>query len=454
MQLKTYQEKVLDRLDRYLEALGNKRKELEEYAAFQQSRGQTADVRDFCKDTWYALNAEHLLPTVRDDRGRARIPPYVERHDGLHRPIPNICFKVPTAGGKTLLAAHALARIATDYFRAQTGFVLWVVPSDAIYRQTWKHLADREHSYRQILERASGGRVKLLQKGDNFTKSDVAEYLCVLVLMLQSSARQSREQLRIFRDTGRFSSFFPDVDDDPANQRVLEAIPNLQINAADELLPELLRGLSIKHSLGNVLRIVRPIVVIDEGHRAYSEIARAALAAFNPRFILELSATPNMREWHSNILVDVPGTALKDEQMIKLPINIANFGNADWKYTLANAKEKLEELEREAQALRVRQGYYLRPIMLVRVDRTGKEQRDGVHVHAEDARAYLIDHLGARPDAIRVKSATTDELGDEDSRSELCPVRYIITKDACAKVGIVRSPTSSRSSRTPPHRRR
>jgi type III restriction enzyme len=262
------------------------------------------------------------------------VPHFVERRDGLERPIPNICFKVPTAGGKTLLAAHALERIAIDYFRAQTGFMLWVVPSDAIYRQTWKQLANREHPYRQILERASGGRVKLLEKGDNFTDRDVAEYLCVMVLMLQSSARQTKEQLRLFRDTGRFSSFFPDVDDDPANRALLAATPNLEVNAGDELLPEPLRGLSLKHSLGNVLRIVRPIVLIDEGHRAYSDIARTTLASFNPRFLLELSATPNIRQWHSNILVDVPGTALKDAQMIKLPINIANFANADWKHTL------------------------------------------------------------------------------------------------------------------------
>jgi len=79
---------------------------------------------------------------------------------------------VPTGGGKTLLAAAALERIQTNCFKRQTGFALWVVPSDAIYRQTWKNLANREHPYRQILERASGGRVKMLEKEDAFTKAD------------------------------------------------------------------------------------------------------------------------------------------------------------------------------------------------------------------------------------------------------------------------------------------
>ncbi len=44
-----------------------------------------------------------------------------------------------------------------------TGFLLWLVPTKAIYTQTWDAFRNREHPYRQILERASGGRVKLFQ---------------------------------------------------------------------------------------------------------------------------------------------------------------------------------------------------------------------------------------------------------------------------------------------------
>ena len=367
---------------------------------------------------------------LRNRQGEPTAAPYVDRRDGLNRPIPNVCLKVPTAGGKTLLAAGAIERIAIDYLRKQTGFVLWVVPSDAIYRQTWKSLANREHPYRQLLERASGGRVKLLEKADPFTRRDVEEHLCVMVLMLQSSARQTKEQLRLFRDTGRFTSFYPDVDDFAANEELLQAVPNLETNSLAGGEADVLRGVSVKQSLGNTLRLVRPVIVIDEGHRAYSNIARETLASFNPQFILELSATPNAREWLSNILVDVPGTALKDEQMIKLPINIANFANADWKHTLTQSNEELARLGRHAAELEHRDGRYIRPIMLIRADRTGNDQRDGVHVHAEDIREYLIDHLGVRPEAIKVKSAATDELGDEDLSSPFSKVRYIITKDA------------------------
>ncbi len=84
---------------------------------------------------------------------------------------------------------------------------------------------------------------------------------------------------------------------------------------------------SIKHSLFNVLKITRPIIVLDEAHNAYTRKRRSRLSEFNPRFILELSATPEREV--SNILVDVPGTALKREEMIKLPLNIHNFENAE-----------------------------------------------------------------------------------------------------------------------------
>ena len=56
---------------------------------------------------------------------------HVNRTDGGGRPIPHICFKVPTGGGKTLLAAAALERL-----NRQTGLTLWIVPSKAIYAQT------------------------------------------------------------------------------------------------------------------------------------------------------------------------------------------------------------------------------------------------------------------------------------------------------------------------------
>lgn len=433
MEFKEYQQGVLDRLDRYLTVLAEKREEAEAFVEFQKSRGKLANRSDYCREAWDALNKERLLPYLYHEEEPV-VAPYLSRHDGLGDSIPNICLKVPTGGGKTLLATASLDRVQTDYFKRQSGMVLWVVPSDAIYRQTWKQLANREHPYRQMLERASGGRVKLLEKGDAFTHKDVEGMLCVMLLMLPSAARKTKETLRMFRDSGRFTSFFPLEDDNEANVQLLGQVPNLDQNDladlgyADGVVPG---TVSVKQSLGNVLRLVRPVVVIDEGHKAYSDTARNTLAGFNPRFILELSATPNTNGKHqSNVLVNVPGADLKDEEMIKLPINVINEGKGGWKHTLSLAQAKQLELEEAAHAFQSVSGRYIRPIVLVRVERTGKEQRDSGFVHAEDAREYLRDQLGVKEEHIRLKTSSDDELADEDLLSSTSAVRFIITKDA------------------------
>ncbi len=430
MQLKDFQNDVLESLSGYLQTLAARRERAEKFAKLLAEQGETPEPANWCREAWEKLAADNRIPRFKD--GDTLVTPaYIDRKDGLHRPVPNICLKVPTGGGKTLLGCAALGRIGTEFFRKQTGFVLWIVPSDAIYQQTWKAFANRESPYRQMLERASGGRVKLLEKSDTFTPPDVENHLCVMLMMLQAGAvrKETKEARKMFQDSGKFPGFFPEVDDTPANKELLRHVANLETAdiGEDEFR---IGGLTVKQSLANVLRLVRPLVVIDEGHKAYSNTALEFIAEHNPRFILELSATPNAKEQISNVLVNVTGTALKDEQMIKLPINLVNIGRADWKHTLAEAKEKLDDLQREAGHVRGNEGRYIRPMLVVRVERTGKDQRDKSAVHAEDAREYLVEKLGAQPDEIKVKSAELDELSAENLFSETCQVRYVITKDA------------------------
>lgn len=440
MKLKDYQIGVLDQLSDYLTALAAKRQEATEFVEFQKSKGRDAKLGDYCREAWLDLESRGLLPTVRLPDDSESVPPYVPREDGRGRAIPNVCLKIPTGGGKTLLGTIAVDRINAEGFQTQTGLVLWVVPSEAIYAQTWRTLANREHPYRQMLERASGGRVKMLEKNDSFTKQDVESYLCVMLIMLQAGAvrTDAKEMRKMFRDTGRYPSFFPDVDDWTANTALLQDHPDLETNSDAE--GSLQSGtLSVRQSLANVLRLTRPLVVIDEGHKAYSATALNFISSHNPRFILELSATPNPREHISNVLVNVTGTALKDEEMIKLPINLINEGRADWKHALATAEAKLDELNKAARTVQNNQGRYIRPIMLIRVERTGADQRDKHEIHADVVRQHLIEKLGVDKDEIRIKSASNDELSEVDKNpayngrgllSNKCPVRYIITKDA------------------------
>ena len=132
----------------------------------------------------------------------------------------------------------------------------------------------------------------------------------------------------------------------------------------------------------------------------------------------------------SNLLVDIGGPDLKKEEMIKLPVQVTSFPNAEWQLTLGQAADELERLDAEARSYENSTGRYIRPIAVVRVERTGRDQRDGVRIHAEDVREYLTQNLRVPSDAVRVKSAENDELGRENLLSEFSQVRWIITKSA------------------------
>ena len=123
--------------------------------------------------------------------------------------------------------------------------------------------------------------------------------------------------------------------------------------------------------------------------RANEEFAEIYQYRLNPRMVIELSATPN--RGISNLLVDVSGTDLKKEEMIKLPIQVKAFKGVNWQFTLSEAVDELDRLATAAQAFESGTERYIRPIAVVRVERTGKDKRDGVRIHAEDVR----DHSGA-----------------------------------------------------------
>ena len=442
MDLKDYQQAVLDRLSVYLKVLKQKRQYALDLDKIVKNRGKIPDWKsddfNFCDRAWNELNKKKQLPLISkkviDEMQALTVPKsqqlttawHKNRINGLNRHVPNICLKVPTGGGKTLLGASSVERINTDYFERNHGFILWVVPSDTIYKQTLKALSDRESLYRQTLDRASASKVKILQKTDSFHPSDVQNFLCVMLLMLQSAGRQNKETLRLFKDSGKFPYFFPEMDDYHGNKKLIKICPNLDTyKTSTESSKQ-----PLKHSLGNVLKLIQPLVVIDEGHRAYTQKAKNALMDFNPRFILELSATPNKKSHESNVLVSVSGEELKKEEMIKLPINIYNLEKKDWKKALAKGHEILQKLSKKAVQAQEKDSRYIRPIQLIRVERTGKDQREKKFIHSEDVREYLIKNFNIDPSEIKVKSASKDELKNEDLLSEYSQVKYIITKEA------------------------
>ncbi len=431
-----YQARTLERLDEYLIELSKQKKKADkilEANTCETDPDLIHDVPDFAAKTWEAVRTTGKLP-----QSRAAIP-YSARIDGAGRSVPNVVFKVPTGGGKTYLAASALSRIFGRYLGISTGFVLWIVPNEAIYSQTKKQLADRQHPYRQMLDVQSGNRVILMEKGDRLDARDVEGNLCVMLLMLQSSNRDNKDTLKMFRDRGDVQGFFPPEGDMEAHYLALKQTPNLDAygKAGEGAFWPI-----VKDSLGNALRLIRPVVVMDEGHRAVSELAFATLYGFNPCFVLELSATPKdvmatggktpKPARYTNVLVEVKGIDLDREGMIKMPLNLDPRQGTDWRNTLAVALDRLNALDGEARRLHGEGGRYIRPIMLVQAERTGADQRDGSHIHALDVKEWLVNS-GLDEAEIAIKTADTNDLAAPENQDLLTPansVRVIVTKQA------------------------
>ena len=349
------------------------------------------------------------------------------RRNGLGERLPAFCLKIPTGGGKTLLATRVIDLVNAHFRRSRRGLVLWIVPTTQIYRQTLKALKDRDHPYRQQLDLSSGQRTRILEKTTAFGPRDVAENLCVLLLMLPSANRKTKDTLRMFRDSGGFDRFFPPDDDPSAHARVLDEHPNLDTFERTAGF----WGRYIKTSLGNTVRLLRPLIILDEGHKAYSVNAKKTLEGFNPCMIVELSATPARG---ANVLVEILGRELNDEEMIKLDLHIRNKAGGDWRDTLLASVEHRERLEAEARRHDAETGTYIRPICVIQVERTGRQQRKPGYVHTDDVREYLLQHPGIGPEHVAVKTSAKDELKEVDDVGGLmsrdCQIRFIITKQA------------------------
>ena len=130
MELKTYQRQVIADLNRYLELLGETKDYIASFRLFWQEKG--APLLGIYQD---------VLPGV-----------------------PNLCFKVPTGGGKTFLACNAVRPMFDALPFTKTKAVVWLVPSDAILTQTVKALKDPRHPYRQKIDVDFGGRVEVYTK--------------------------------------------------------------------------------------------------------------------------------------------------------------------------------------------------------------------------------------------------------------------------------------------------
>ena len=368
MELKSYQKKVIADLTRYLELLNETKNYEAAFRFFWQEK--SAPTLGYYQD---------ILPGV-----------------------PNLCFKVPTGGGKTFIACNSIRPIFDALPVTKTKAVVWLVPSDAILVQTVKALKDPQHPYRQKIDVDFGGRVEVYTKqellnGQNFNPTAVTEQLSIMVLSYDSFRGRGKEGLKAYQENSNLAEF----------AKVLGK-PDSPIEKADET------------ALFQIINQLNPLVIVDESHHARSDLSLEMLENFNPCFVLDLTATPKKE---SNIISYVDAVQLKGENMVKLPVIVYNRDSqSDVLIDAIDLRNKLEEL---ANAEYAKTGKYIRPIALFQAQPKGKEDATTF----EKLRDKLVD-AGIPAEQIAIRTADVNELKNVDLMSSDCPVRYIITVNA------------------------
>ncbi|MEA5006251.1 MAG: DEAD/DEAH box helicase family protein [Rikenellaceae bacterium] len=369
MELKAYQQEVINDLSLFLEHVQ-----------------ETKDTKEAFYDFW----AKHPRTPLQPFSGTS-IEPY---KNNVPR-VPHICVKVPTAGGKTFIACNALKTIfdAFDYDKPKA--VMWLVPSITILEQTLKNLKDPSHPYRQKINSHFGNKVEVFDKatllqGSGFNATSIKEQLNIMVFSLDSLRARNKEDRKVFQENGNLQSF------------------------------ENLLGQNTDITLGEVIKYLNPVVVVDESHNAESDLSVDMLKEINPSFILDLTATPRN---NSNIISFIDALELKKENMVKLPVIVYN--HQDKTEVINSALQLQNRLESQARDEETKGGKYIRPIVLFQAQPKNADD----NTTFEKLKEKLIE-LKIPEEQIKIKTANLNELRNIDLMDKDCPVRYIITINA------------------------
>jgi type III restriction enzyme len=331
--------------------------------------------------------------------------------------VPYICIRIPTGGGKTILAAHAVGVAAKEYLQTDNPMVLWLVPSTAILDQTLGALRNEDHPYRAALAADFGRNVSVLSVTEalSLSRADATGGACIIVGTIQAFRRDDTTGLNVFKSNGSLMDHFSALD--PSQAARLDKIEG---------------GDTVAYTLANLLRLHRPMVIVDEAHNARTELSFKTLAAFDPSIILEMTATPQTKsdpdkgEYPSNVLFHVSAAELKAEDMVKLPIRLNT--DRDWLQVIGQARDCRAMLEEAAKTERAETGEYIRPIILFQAQ--SKLATDPDRLTIEKVYGALRE-AGVPEDQIARHGGGYKELDAiADIASEDCAVRYVITMQA------------------------
>lgn len=344
--------------------------------------------------------------------GDMNVVPYNDRLQG----IPSVCIRIPTGGGKTLLAAHSIPVAAENYADTDAPIVLWLVPTDMIRQQTLAALTDVRHPYRQALQSHYGGRLKVcdLNTLQTMNKHDIGNSCVVIVTTIQTFNidKDKTHQRNAYAFDESLSEYFTNLTVsqtetlDKVTKETLEHQPFLSEKDIGR----------VKHSLVNFFNLHRPITIVDEAHKNRGgKSFFHTIQQLNPRCLIELTATPK----DNNVLYSVSAAELKTDHMIKLPVVLTEHRQG-WQSCLIDALLQRADLELISQ----KEAEYIRPILLIQAqDKNGE-------ANVEVVKQFLIEESNINADWIAISTGNTRELEDINLFSENCPIRIVITVEA------------------------
>lgn len=329
--------------------------------------------------------------------------------------LPYLCLRIPTGGGKTLMAAHAVGIAAREFLQTETAVCLWLVPTNTIREQTLKALKDRSHSYRQALASRFSSPITVMELSEALyvQPGTLKGETVVIVSTLAALRVEDTEGRKVYETAGALMDHFTHV-----------------AGSLDAVLEKNTDG-TTPYSLANVLRLHRPIVVMDEAHNAQTELSFDALARFNPSCVIEFTATPETThdpengKFASNVLCHVSAAELKVEEMVKLPIRLET--RPDWREVVSEALATRERLEKLANEEEQRTGEFIRPIVLLQAQAKSSTKET---ITTDVLKQHLMDDCHVPEDRIAIATGGTREIADVDLFDRACPIRFIITVQA------------------------
>lgn len=310
---------------------------------------------------------------------------------------PRVCIKIPTGGGKTIVGAHAIKIVADTWCEKENPFVLWVVPSDSIRRQTSEALKNSRHPYRKVLDEQFNGKVRVFDLDEKFNirPADIENNACIVVTTIQAFRQSKTEKYNVYAHNEHLEPHFTKIN------------PNQSMELDENGRP--------KFSFANLVNYLRPIMIVDEAHNEISALTQDTFGRLNPAAIIEMTATPQQ---NNNTLYNVRASELKEEEMIKLPIELREHDN--WELAITEAIAKRKELEDAS----TKEKDYIRPIILFQA-----QDKNGEH-NVDALRTYLIDVMNIPQEEIAVVTGDQKELDGIDVLSKDCTIKYIITVEA------------------------